>query len=983
MDPRAFEDLVFALVRAEHPSAIQLRPPDAGRDTIVPAAGDRRERAWQAKHHTSGIKWSDCEASLKTAVESRDPEEVTFVFPLDLTEGKEEGLKELRGLYAEDKVRVADPWFAATLRETLLANPDIREAHIDRVLSLGEGYAQEMFRRGASLSERWSQQTAAALEGPLAAYGQQERLQDAEQAVDDGDHARASVLYEQIADALTELTPGIADAMALLAARAAAEAGDRPRAGGLYLRVSRSAAARGDSLAEYAAFRASWLLEERERWRSQAATARAAWPELPDGSIEQLIEAFERCLAKGDGDGIAEWADAACEALAAQGDWGRVADIAGRAAKALGPVTDQSPRLEIELERLDALVEIGGEFNDAYRQLTLAPVGRSAHGPRIQARWATALARTGRGPEAAERFRVAADGWRTRGGAEDEIAEAVLSEDAVARQYGAGRRLDQPGVVAVSELRGRDITPTVLADRRETAGLRAWLEDRGYEARRALTVSWSIHRRAGHLAGALRLADDLQRLFVGAEDPEQALVWALRTGLAETARKAAGAVAWPDVLARLRPDGPPWESAAAFEVVAGCGAVASDEDAARLAPVLLEAAADHDSLERVGYARGPTARRALATLLSALPADVFDDAVEEVLFEIRTTPFPPRAAVAGLALAAAAGRIDGGEPLTEVLCNFDRAHLGDAFTSALAVVGASEDAKALIARRAQDSFVALLLAAHLHLPDADDALRRRAADIFTRWAGGTTGPDEILRNDDIGMLARWAAEEHRRQAATHLVDVLADPAEVGVHRCEAARGLVMLAPGLSEQECSQTLDAVIAAGARIAAPSMTRQVNSHPNRHFARARMSAPAETDFVRSWAIEAACVLADRAGRISELPEEVQGALGEPGPVRVEALRAVRRWPQLAAVDFGELLDDEDADVRAVAAAACLESGELADGDERIEPLIAADAPLNLRCTVLAAAREQADRFPETLAALQRDPHGYVRAAAQLATA
>lgn len=72
-----------------------------------------------------------------------------------------------------------------------------------------------------------------------------------------------------------------------------------------------------------------------------------------------------------------------------------------------------------------------------------------------------------------------------------------------------------------------------------------------------MTVSWSIHRRAGHLAGALRLAEDLQRLFAAAEDPEQELVWALRTGFAQTARKAAGAVAWPDVLARLRPDGPP------------------------------------------------------------------------------------------------------------------------------------------------------------------------------------------------------------------------------------------------------------------------------------------------------------------------------------------------------------------------------------------------------------------------------------------
>src|SRR4051812_7253621 len=92
MDARAFEDLVFALVRAEHPTAMQLTPPDAGRDTVVPGAGGRRERAWQAKHHTAGIKWSDCEASLNTAVKDRDPEEVTFVFPVMMTEGKEAGL---------------------------------------------------------------------------------------------------------------------------------------------------------------------------------------------------------------------------------------------------------------------------------------------------------------------------------------------------------------------------------------------------------------------------------------------------------------------------------------------------------------------------------------------------------------------------------------------------------------------------------------------------------------------------------------------------------------------------------------------------------------------------------------------------------------------------------------------------------------------------------------------------------------------------
>ena len=37
MGPDAFEDLNFALVLVDHPSARQLRAPDGGRDTVVPA----------------------------------------------------------------------------------------------------------------------------------------------------------------------------------------------------------------------------------------------------------------------------------------------------------------------------------------------------------------------------------------------------------------------------------------------------------------------------------------------------------------------------------------------------------------------------------------------------------------------------------------------------------------------------------------------------------------------------------------------------------------------------------------------------------------------------------------------------------------------------------------------------------------------------------------------------------------------------------
>jgi len=251
--------------------------------------------------------------------------------------------------------------------------------------------------------------------------------------------------------------------MLLQAARLAADDEDRVRAGQLYLRASRSAAVRRDDIAEYAAFRASWLLPEEERWRSLAAMARASWPERPEESVPVLRAAFERVLQTEAADDVLEWALAMCDALAAQDDWGDIAEITERASALLGPVSAVDERLELELERLTASSEVGDDVEAGWRALLLAPVGRTAEGaPLIRARWAMALAREGKGTLAAEQFASAAERWRSTGDAEDELAEAVLSEDVVAQALGAGRRLDQAGRIAVAELRGRGSTPVRL-----------------------------------------------------------------------------------------------------------------------------------------------------------------------------------------------------------------------------------------------------------------------------------------------------------------------------------------------------------------------------------------------------------------------------------------------------------------------------------------------------------------------------------------
>lgn len=148
--------------------------------------------------------------------------------------------------------------------------------------------------------------------------------------------------------------PAVADWLLMRAARAATEDGDKLRAGDLHLRVSRSAARRGDSLAESAAFRASWELPDSERWRSHAALARAAWPEAPDDAIVTLQDAVTRAHQAGDAGAVYEWTTACCEALALQARWKEVRTLASKARKLDGDDITDDQQLDLQLDLLEA-----------------------------------------------------------------------------------------------------------------------------------------------------------------------------------------------------------------------------------------------------------------------------------------------------------------------------------------------------------------------------------------------------------------------------------------------------------------------------------------------------------------------------------------------------------------------------------------------------------------------------------------------------
>ncbi len=979
MGPDGFEDVTFALVLVDHPSARRLRAPDGGRDTVVPATDDAGEHAYQAKHHTDRISWSKCRKSVEDAMARPEPPEViTFVFPVDLTAKDEENFGKLK----EDHPTVTfeEPWGLSRLRELLERSSVVRREHIEAMFPVDQGYAQRMLERGAALREGWDAQLSAALTSPLALLGHDKAAAAAEAAAQRGDHKAAADGYQEIAELLKDRMPAVADWLLIRAARAAGEDGDKQRAGALHLKASRSAARRGDRLAEYAAFRASWELPEAERWRSFAAMARAAWAEEPDDAIVTLRDAVARAVATGDAEAVYEWTTACCEALALQGRWDEVRTLASDARDLAGAAIANEEQLDLELDLLDARAEQSDDIDEDYNRLLLTPFGREdSVAARVRARWGVLCARRGDHGAAQVRFRDAASRWRNAADSEDEIAEALLSEDATAQILAGEPQLDQPGRIAVAELRGRTTTPAVIAEGLVAQGLRAWLAQQGWEARRCLVIAWTLHRQAGHLAGCLRVAGTLADLHARAEDPAERLRWAIRCGNQLATREAAESLTWDDVRSRLALTGAPWERGGSFEAIAAAGATAPQADVDALVDALLNAAADHSRDERRTVIPAAAARRALATVLCAVDDTRFPQARDEVVYEIKNTPFPPRHTMPGLLLAAQLGRLDEAPLIADVFCFNDRMHV-PGFDAALDVIRGSGKAEEVVVTDAAEHFTPLLLAAWLDLPDTHPELATRAADVIARADAGDLGHEEHLRLDDKGRLGRWATRAHQQQLAVELVTEVANYGDIDAHRHEAAVGLESLAERLEPDDAARALDALLACADDIGSESQVDGMQSHPNAFFARMRMNTPPAGDLVRARALEAACALAARAGRLAELADEIHASIeGSEPALRLAAVKLCIRRPDLPDLEVRALLSDGDPELTAVVLAALGEADDLAQDDPALVAAAAPEQPLQLRVAVLGITERHPEEMSRLLEQLCDDPHVFVRAYAQ----
>jgi HEAT repeat protein len=314
-----------------------------------------------------------------------------------------------------------------------------------------------------------------------------------------------------------------------------------------------------------------------------------------------------------------------------------------------------------------------------------------------------------------------------------------------------------------------------------------------------------------------------------------------------------------------------------------------------------------------------------------------------------------------------------------VYCAFDRSHV-QGWSTALVLIGGSEEAIELVSERAATAFTPLVLAAWLDLPDKVEALRERAAGVVKRSLTGSLAGDEILRQNDRGYLARWASPEHQEAVAVELVGVLANRDEIDLHRFEAGEGLTALAPRLGKGPACELLDRLLEVAEAVGEGSRTVGLRSHQNVHFARVLLNAPSAGAEVRAVALRAASELGARCDRLGELAASVGAALADlESALRVAAIGIERAHPGVTEIDLARLLEDEDPSVRCAAFATYVERGEITGEDPRVMAMCEPGEVFASRCAVLMAARGAPGSYEEALERLQDDPNIYLRTSAR----
>jgi hypothetical protein len=269
----------------------------------------------------------------------------------------------------------------------------------------------------------------------------------------------------------------------------------------------------------------------------------------------------------------------------------------------------------------------------------------------------------GRWTEAEEGFIRAATVLAGTEGNEEESAEYFFSAQAVARLRGEIFSFKgwnwRPMAAALRSARD---TPMSKAARYERAGMAAQGAGEHTAAQRELSLGRAVHRRAGHLRGAMALTRALADVYRNSGEALQAAVAYCECGDGESAKKAALKLTVNrDLSERLPVRGRDWENRAVCSVLSELGRFTSPERAGVLLPMVLEVS--RRSTENASGTPA-TAAKALAELSVALDDDRLREAVERLAELVSERHYGlAKAGGEGLRMLIELERVDGAEAL--------------------------------------------------------------------------------------------------------------------------------------------------------------------------------------------------------------------------------------------------------------------------------------------------------------------------------
>ncbi len=451
----------------------------------------------------------------------------------------------------------------------------------------------------------------ALLMGPLAQVSREEAATRAELLENAGEKGEAATIYLEIAQELRRAgLAAVADRYDLTASRLLGESGRTVEAAERVERVLWDQLDRHDPTA--------WLTARSlSHWRDGDWLARAliAYTNWPDESW--ATNALRRAVSEDeDPERVLHWISALLELDALyEGPEAVTRDLPSEL-----PPLKAGPRVEIELQRIDALerMESAEAADAAWTKLEewAAAQPDGVVEATCLSRRGYLLARRGDLPGALQAYRQAMAKWSRVDRHDEQVADCFFSHQAAESLLGTGV-VDWTLAPVARAMESPYPTPAGAGRRLEQGAAISRIKGQFRDAHRDYLLALGVHRRAGSLAGVLEISTRLGELYEATKHPVHALSNYIEAGDERAAVALAKSLTPGEVNEALRAALAPWESVVIYSLARDLSTGVDVEIVAELLPPLLAHAAlepgGRNSLALTDRAKAALAAVALQT----------------------------------------------------------------------------------------------------------------------------------------------------------------------------------------------------------------------------------------------------------------------------------------------------------------------------------------------------------------------------------